>query len=267
MYVNHSFNPQVISYNPQVISYGKVMVDTDSYRVTYDGQVIPLLPKEYKLLLLFVKYPNHVLSYEVIVDRIWEIDKFPTPSSIRSHIRGLRKAFKKITNSEDVIETVHGLGYRLKPLKKEKSTNSIILPSLSVMQDFLKAKAVEYVVIDEKFIIKYISPGLPDYCDYPEALKVGRKAAEAFPEFVGYEEMFYKAINQECNNFEVKGIARYTNPNQPAYINFYLLSEAPKSFSKKEDKLLFVFFEDASEHMLYKQQVVQQEHDLCLLTV
>jgi hypothetical protein len=39
------------------------------------------------------------------------------------------------------------------------------------------------------------------------------------------------------------------------------LSEASKSFSKKEDKLLFIFFEDASEHMLYKQQVVQRENE------
>ncbi len=126
------------------------------------------------------------------------------------------------------------------------------------MQNFLKAKAVEDVVIDDQLIIQYISPGLADYCDYPEALKVGIKAADGFPEFVGYEEIFQKAINQECNNFEVNGIASSANPNQPAYINFYLLSEASKRFSKKEDKLLFIFFKDASEHMFYKQQIVQQ---------
>lgn len=92
--------------NSQVISYGKILVDTNSCRVTYDGQIITLLPKEYKLLLLFLSYPNHVLSYEIIVDKLWEVEKFPTPSSIRSHIKGLRKAFQKING--DVIELFMG---------------------------------------------------------------------------------------------------------------------------------------------------------------
>ena len=206
------------------LAYGKILIDTDSCRVTYEGISVSLLPKEYQLLLLFLEYPDHILSYNFIVDKLWQIEKIPTASNIRSHIKGLRKAFKKINNSQEIIETVHGLGYRLKPLEEEQSTNPLISPSFSALKDFFQAKAVEYVALNEEFIIKSISPGLHSYCDYPEALKVGIQAKDAFPEFIGLEEVFTKVINKELNSFEVKGIARTANYNRPEYISFYVVS-------------------------------------------
>ena len=247
--------------NSDFISYGKILVDTDSCRVTYDGVIIDLLPKEYQLLVLFLKFPSHVLSYEVIIDRIWKDDKIPNHSSIISHIRKVRKAFKQANASEEVIETVHGLDYRLKPLEKDKSANSVISPSVSVIKGFLKAKAVEYIAINEKFIIKDISPGLSDYCDYPEVLKVGIKAEEAFPEFVGFEGFFEEVLHKKCNAFQVKGIARAANPNRPEYINLYIVYDESKNPDKIEYKLLFIFLEDASENMTYKQKLVQLENE------
>lgn len=245
----------------KLISYGKIVVDTDSCIVTYEGAIIDLLPKEYQLLLLFLKYPNHVLSYEVIIDSLWELDKTPSHSSIRSHIKKLRKAFKKAHASEDIIENVHGLGYRLKPLQKKTSNNPIISPPISVMTGLIQAKAIEYVAINEKFIIECISPNLQDYCDYPEVLQVGIKAEDAFPEFVGFEDILKKVMNQEYENFAVKGIARSANPNRPEYINFYLVFDASISLEKIKGKFLFIFFEDASEAMLYKQRIVQRENE------
>lgn len=251
--------------NPPVVSHGKISVYTDSCKVTYDGQIINLNPKQYNLLLLFLRYPNHVLSYEVIIDRLWEIDKYPTQNVIRSHIKGLRKAFNKIDDSVQIIETVHGLGYRLKPLEKDTYTNFNIFPSLSLLKGFFKAKAIEYLVINEEMIVKYISPGLPNYCDYPEFLKVGVNAEDAFPEFIGLEEVFKTIVNQEeANNYELKSIARAANPNRPEYINLYVMRDEFKKTEKIQDKVLFIFFEDASETTLYRQRLVQLENEFYL---
>ena len=245
-----------------MLSYGKILVDTFACRVTYDGIIISLLPKEYQLLSLFLKHPHHVLSYEFIVDQIWEIGKIPTPNSIRSHIKSLRKAFKEANVSKEIIETVHGIGYRLNPLEKDKSA---ILPSPSVVKKIIKAKAIEYVVFNEKSIIEYLSPGLIDYCDYPEFLKVDNKADLAFPEFIGLEEVFEKIITQDYNNYEIKGIAKSSNPKRPEYINMYIMLDDSKKLAKKANKLLFVFFEDASEQMFYKQRLVQLENESYLM--
>ena len=249
---------------PKRLSYGHISIDTDSCTVTYDGIAIPLYPKEYNLLAFFLKYPNHILSYDLIIDQLWEIDKIPTHGNIRAHIKGLRKAFKKANVHEEIIETVHGMGYRLKPLKTDKSSNPIIAPPLSVMKGFFQAKAIEYLVIDSQFIVQYISPGLLNYCDYPAVLEVGIKGEDAFPEFIGFEETFEKIINQELKYFEIKGIARAANPARPEYINFYVMSDESQKLKQSETKRLFILFEDASEQMFYKQQLVQIENSLYL---
>lgn len=132
------------------------------------------------------------------------------------------------------------------------------------MQNFLKAKAVEYIAINKEFIIQYISPGLVNYCDYPEALQIGVKAVNAFPEFVGYEENFQEIMDKKQNTFEVKGIARAANPNRPDYVNFYLFPDDSKNVQQKGDNFLFIFFEDASEQMSFKQRVVQLENEFYL---
>jgi DNA-binding winged helix-turn-helix (wHTH) protein len=245
---------------------GKILVDTDSRTVSYGSEIVTLHPKEYNLLLLFLNYPNHVLSYEVIIEKIWDFERIPTHSSIRSHIRSLRQAFKKVNFKQEIIETVHGIGYRLNSLiHKQKEFMPEIAPSLSVLKKFLKTQAIEYLVIDENFVIKSMSPLLHDYCDYPDDLKVGIDVRHAFPEFIGFEAAFEQVRNKEYERFEIQGIARSCNPNRPEYINFYAIADESNPPDQSGEQLLFVFFEDASEHMIYKQRLVQIENETYLL--
>lgn len=249
-----------------MLKYGKILVDTDSYTVMYEGKLICLHPKEYFILLLFLKYPNHILNYEAIVDNVWSFDKTPAYSSIRSHIKCIRKAFAQAKAHEEIIETIHGIGYRLNPLLKHESEfNSDLSPSLSVLKKFIKSKAIEYLVLDVDLRVQYLSPNVQDYCDYPTLLKVGIHVGEAFPEFIGFEASFEKVRNKEEDKFEIKGIGRASNPNRPDYINFYVIADESENKAKSGKSLLFVFFEDVSEHMLYKQRVVQRENETYLL--
>lgn len=247
-------------YSGQIF-YGKIRVDTDACRVSYEDVIVPLLPQEYKLLRLFLKYPNQVLSYEVIVERLWEGEKCPSPSTIRSHIKGIRKAFNQVTGTENIIETVHGLGYRLQPAEKQEGDHPRILPAMPVMQSFLQAKGIEYAVIDDNLMIRYISSGVADYCDYPELLRIGTEVVSAFPELIGLEETCQEIINNEYNNFQVKGIGRAANPARPEYINLYIVGDNGNKVDSGGDKFLFIFFEDASEHMLCQQRVAQVENE------
>ena len=249
-----------------MLTYGKILVDTDSCTVMYDGKFICLHPKEYFILILFLKYPTHVLTYEVIIDELWSFDKSPAYSSIRSHIKSIRKAFIQANADEEIIETVHGIGYRLHPsMRKQSQLNPEISLSISVLKKFIKAKAIEYLVLDTDFKVKSFSPELLDYCDYPANLKMEIHAGEAFPEFIGLEEAFEKVRNKEYEKFEIKGIARASNPHRPDYINFYVIADESENQPQLAKPLLFVFFEDVSEHMIYKQRVVQRENETYLL--
>lgn len=92
-----------------LIEFDDLMIDTDSMRVSRNGNYIELTNKEYSLLLLFVQNTNLVLYREVIYERIWGGD-YPSGSrTIDLHIQRLRKK----VGWEDKLVSIRGIGYRL----------------------------------------------------------------------------------------------------------------------------------------------------------
>ena len=71
----------------------QVLVNTNFCTVTYKNKIVDLHPKEYKLLLLFLEFSDRILSYDLMIEKLWNIDHLPTYSGIRSHIKNLRKVF------------------------------------------------------------------------------------------------------------------------------------------------------------------------------
>lgn len=96
-----------------VLTWGDLCLDPISCDVTYQGYPVTLTAKEYALLELFLRHSHQVFSTPTLLDQIWSSDEFPSEATVRSHIRGLRQKLRAAGISEDVIETVRGLGYRL----------------------------------------------------------------------------------------------------------------------------------------------------------
>ncbi|MGL4883188.1 MAG: response regulator transcription factor [Waterburya sp.] len=101
---------------PPVLTYGKLQLDPASNEVNYDGQVLILTPKEYMILELFMRHCDRVFSRSEILDKLWEFDKLVNAGdlTVRTHITNLRHKLKAVGMSEDCIETVYGIGYRLR---------------------------------------------------------------------------------------------------------------------------------------------------------
>ena len=237
-----------------MLAYGKIVINPELHEVSCQGKRVSLKPKEYELLTLFLQYPHHVLTHDVIISQIWGSDRLPSNSTVRSHIKMLRQSLKKCGESGDLIQTVHGLGYRLNPAEDE---NTQLFPSLSTLKKFLKAKAIEYLVFDQQYAIQFISCQVLNYCDYPEKLQIGNYLGDAFPELIGFEEDFEKVRNQEEGVFTLKGIGRSINPQRPEYLNFYVIGNNSKSPISSQEQMLFVFFEDDSENLILRQKLVQ----------
>jgi len=104
-----------------VLSWGEICLDPVSCEVSYQGNLVSLTAKEYSILELFLRYSQQVFSVSTLLDRIWSSEEFPSEATVRSHIRGLRRKFKAVGAPTDLIETVHGLGYRLKSYSLERS--------------------------------------------------------------------------------------------------------------------------------------------------
>lgn len=90
-------------------------LDPSTYEVSYDGQLLHLTPKEYSLLELFLRNSRRVFSRSAILEHLWSsFEDPPEENTIKSHIKGLRQKLKTAGAPTDFIETIYGLGYRLK---------------------------------------------------------------------------------------------------------------------------------------------------------
>lgn len=120
---------------PPVLEWGSLHLDPSSYEVTYGAQALHLTAKELSILELFLRNNQRVFSRSAIIDQLWGADEDPPEeNTIKSHIKSLRQKLKAAGAPYDLIETVYGLGYRLKPLPQQSSQTTAEEPPLAQQQ-------------------------------------------------------------------------------------------------------------------------------------
>ncbi|MDB9315737.1 response regulator [Spirulina sp. CS-785/01] len=98
-----------------VLEWGDLQFNPSTCEVYWQDQPLSLSPKEYNLLELFLRNPKRVFSKNAILEHLWSFDDPPSEDTIRAHIKGLRRKLKAV-GAKQLIETVYGLGYRLKAI-------------------------------------------------------------------------------------------------------------------------------------------------------
>ncbi len=98
-----------------LLTWGNLCLDPSAGRVTCNEQEISFTATEYKLLELFLQNPDRIFSRAVILDRLWGFGDAPTENAVTTHIKDLRKKLKTAGIAEEFLETVYGMGYRIKP--------------------------------------------------------------------------------------------------------------------------------------------------------
>ncbi|OKH53341.1 DNA-binding response regulator [Calothrix sp. HK-06] len=106
--------PQIQSRHFQI---GCLTLNYSTHEITRqypDGakQVFSLTVKEFQLLEYFMKHPNQIISRDQIINQLWEIGAEPISNVVAAQIRLLRRKLGE-ENSESLIETIYGVGYRL----------------------------------------------------------------------------------------------------------------------------------------------------------
>lgn len=107
-----------------VLEWGNLQLDPSSCQVTYNDKVLALTPKEYALLELFLRNHRRVFSCSMILEHLWSYEEVPGEEAVRTHIKGLRQKLKAVGCPADLVETVYGIGYRLKPRESSSSNRS-----------------------------------------------------------------------------------------------------------------------------------------------
>jgi DNA-binding response OmpR family regulator len=96
-----------------VLEWGDLYLNPSTCEVGYGENPIHLTPKEYALLELLLRNGRRVLSRSVMIEHVWSLESPPEEHTVKVHIRGLRQKMKAVGANEDLIETVHSMGYRL----------------------------------------------------------------------------------------------------------------------------------------------------------
>lgn len=101
---------------PLVLTHNQIQLNPASRAVTYSNQLLSLTPKEHTILEYFLNHPQQVISKSTLIDKLWEFDKCSGEETIKTHITNLRRKLKEAGDSTDQIETVYGVGYRLRQI-------------------------------------------------------------------------------------------------------------------------------------------------------
>lgn len=111
---------------PPILTWGDLQLDPSSNEVKYGEKPLRLTPTEYILIELFLLNPRRVFSRSVIIDRLWSDQDSPGEETITSHVKSLRRKLKVAGANADLIETVFGLGYRLKYISESEPEKPVL---------------------------------------------------------------------------------------------------------------------------------------------
>jgi two-component system phosphate regulon response regulator PhoB len=97
--------------NSEKIKIGALEIDTAAHEVRCEGELVTLTTSEFRLLTSLAQNRGRVLTRDQLIDLVRGIDVSIVSRAIDTHIFGLRK---KLGACADIIETIRGVGYRIK---------------------------------------------------------------------------------------------------------------------------------------------------------
>lgn len=96
------------------ITVRNLMLDIDSHRAYIKTREVILTAKEFEMLHLFMRHPDRVFNKDEIFDRIWGEDTLGDTTTVTVHVRKIREKIEENPSEPEYLETVWGMGYRLK---------------------------------------------------------------------------------------------------------------------------------------------------------
>lgn len=115
------------TYAQSVLVWGDLCLNPKTCEVTYRQESLSLSAKEYSLLELFLRHPQRIFSSSSILDYLWSFPDSPGEDTVRAHVKRLRRKLKDV-GAEGIIETIYGMGYRMKALPPKASEKEIPPP-------------------------------------------------------------------------------------------------------------------------------------------
>ncbi|MBW9173020.1 response regulator transcription factor [Clostridium estertheticum] len=97
-----------------ILSYKDISLNIESKEVKVGQNIVALTAKEFALLKLLLTNPNKVYSKSNIFESIWGEEFSGDDNTVNVHVSRLRKKLSIANNSQDYIETIWAMGYKLR---------------------------------------------------------------------------------------------------------------------------------------------------------
>lgn len=97
-----------------ILTYKNIVLNKSDHSVVCSGKSVELSRHEFALLALLMERPDRTCTKSLIYDTVWDYENSADDNTLNVHISKLRKKLKECNPDEEYIETVWGIGYRLK---------------------------------------------------------------------------------------------------------------------------------------------------------
>jgi two-component system alkaline phosphatase synthesis response regulator PhoP len=105
--------PSDLSDQPaEMLQIGDILADLTNYQVSVKGEKIFLTPKEFELLVYFMKRKGRVIDRDTLLNRIWNFDFDGQSRIVDVHISHLREKLERDPKHPEYLVTVRGFGYK-----------------------------------------------------------------------------------------------------------------------------------------------------------
>jgi DNA-binding response OmpR family regulator len=96
------------------LTHKDIILDLEAKTVYANGKKLTLTVREYAILVLLMKSPKKVFSKSNLFESVWNEPFLGHDNTVNVHMSNLRNKLSKANPNEDYIETIWGMGYRIK---------------------------------------------------------------------------------------------------------------------------------------------------------
>ena len=86
-------------------------VNQEQYSITLSGEKLDLTPVEFRLLSMFIEYPNRVYNRDQILNKVFDDGRIVLDRTVDTHIKNLRQKLKTANPEVNYIRSIYGIGY------------------------------------------------------------------------------------------------------------------------------------------------------------
>lgn len=101
---------------PSFVQLGHLQVHLEHNRLidTRTNEDIVLTGKQFQIFMFLLRHPNQILTKEQIYESVWGVPYLDGDKTLMVHIRHLREKLERDPGCPEIIETVRGIGYRVR---------------------------------------------------------------------------------------------------------------------------------------------------------